>query len=135
VESDLPDAALSALSTTIRNAITSLQEDAAWVVDPRIWIRRLDQLQQYGRDAMANGTAVDAVWSLSIQRIPQLPEALAALAMLPGGVRICQVIFCAGHYPGGQYAPSRLSCRKCLPHDISTPALIRRDVVSIERTL
>lgn len=84
---------------------------------------------------MASGQAVDAAWSLSIQRTPRLPEALAALAMLPGGVRICQIIFCATHYPGGQYAPSRLSCRKCLPHDTSTPALARRDVVSIERTL
>lgn len=127
---DPDDVAIDALCTAIRSALSEILEDEQ-PPDPV----RLGDLQRRGRCAMQGSWVSDAVRTLTVWRHPYLSRYLAALSLLPGGVRVCQIIFCANHSPSGTYAPHRLSCSKCLPDDIAARGYVHRDVVAIEGNL
>lgn len=127
---DPDDVAITVLCTLVRSALSEILEE-----EQGPGSMRLERLQRFGRYAMEDGMVPGAVRTLTIWRRPCLARYLAALSLLPGGVRICQIIFCADHSPGGTYAPHRLSCSKCSPDDIAARGYVHRDVVAIEGNL
>jgi hypothetical protein len=100
------------------------------------WAEELAIHRRRGRDAIEDGRVDEAIRNIRFGRpgFSNIATDLAALAMLPGGVRVQEIVFCAVHYRAGTYTRLRLSCPKCSPDDTRN-APERRDVVAIEGEL
>ena len=121
----------SALSTAIRGAIARLDDrETHW--NATSWGRELVRLRNLGRELIENGMVMQSARAMQIN--DPLADTLAALAMQPGGVRICEVVFCARHYPHGTTGIRRYACPLCdagATQDLFE-SRERRDVITYE---
>jgi hypothetical protein len=131
VASVLNDIELGALAVAIRNGLADLDHLLS-VHDRDIAEELLVERRSAGRRAIETGHALQAARDLSFGRAGyhDLASDLASLAMLPGGVRIDEIVFCARHHPGGYDARFRLSCPQCSPDDHKPGE--GRDVIAVE---
>jgi hypothetical protein len=131
VASVLSDVELSALAGAVRLGL-ALIEERRYDGNEYAWNRLMTRRREAGRWAIENGRIIHAAQSFSFGRdgTAELGMNIAALAMLPGGVRIDEIVFCARHYPGGKDARFRLSCPQCSPDDHKPGE--SRDVVAVE---
>jgi hypothetical protein len=114
----LDDIELTALSIAVRNGLDDLHGQGPELLAVR---------RRSAREAIESGRVIQLARNLQARFVG---TDLAALAMLPGGVRIDEIVFCARHYPGGYDARFRLSCPDCSPDDHKPGE--SRDVVAIE---
>lgn len=121
----LTDIEVDSLAVTIRSG---LAEIAAWehAYHPDQWPRELKRHRQIGLYAIETGSIMEQARRLRIS----LPNAMgiAALAMMPGGVRVARIVFCAAHYPDGMVASWRYACPVCDPDALT---LDGRDTITI----
>lgn len=125
----IDDIAIDALSLAIQGGIAHLQEAGTHYTETG-WRTVLDGHRTRARAAILSGDVERAVAEV---RPYTFSAWLAALAMLPGGLRLFEVVFCARHYPAGIDARYRLSCPMCSPDDRSWGET--RDVITIEGIL
>lgn len=133
VAGDLTEIEVDALSAAIQGGHARLRE-RRWALSDDGWKAQLRRLRDLGRQMIASGGIERDVRGMSNPLFQYAGESLAALSMMPGGVRICEIVFCARHYPAGTEARRRLSCPKCSPDDTLTAAAGRdpRVVVTTE---
>jgi hypothetical protein len=134
----LDDISTDALSTAVLWGFAHFAE-VSRTYSAEEWERILSGHRDRGMRAILLGAVDRGAQNLTLFR-PEMVgvcTGLAALAMRPGGVRVCQIVFCFAHYPAGTEARFRLSCPKCSPDDTmhSWPHADPRDVVSIEGTI
>lgn len=130
----LADIEIDALSVAVRGGLADLAEEARHY-SPTGWASRLKCWQDDGIHAVEQGFVPAEARTMAFSFNTR--AGIAALAMRPGGVRVCGIVFCATHYPAGTLARFRLSCPQCSPDDTmhSWPRIDPRDVVSIEGTI
>jgi hypothetical protein len=134
----LPDVETVVLGQAVEAGIRRLEWWRDRLVEdyPEVWESDLAARRARARAALSRDSAEWAVRGLDYDVLKNLGDDLAALAMAPGGVRVCEIVFCAKHYRNGVDARLRLSCPKCSPDDIQPiENRDRRDVVSIEGTI
>lgn len=132
----LDDIGIDALSVAVRGALAELEESAHhWNTNGAGWADQLKGWRADGMRAIDQRFVESEAVTLAFSR--DVRVGIAALAMRPGGVRVCGIVFCATHHPAGTEARFRLSCPKCSPDDtmLTGAAPDPRDVVSIEGTI
>jgi hypothetical protein len=134
VASELLDIELGALATAIASGYEQL-DGRKQHVQPQRWETIAAGFRELGRTGIESGLVVKLAQRLEFGRpgYNDLILGLAALAMMPGGVRIDEIVFCHRHHPTGYDARFRLSCPDCSPDD-QRPGE-GRDVVAIEGTI
>jgi hypothetical protein len=123
----LDDIAADALSGAVVNGLSIIAREGG-VSSLKVW-------RKTGARAIEDGAVEREIQALRFTLDTTL--GVSALAMRPGGVRVCGIVFCATHYPAGTDARFRLSCPKCSPDDTMLTGRTPdpRNVVSIEGTI
>lgn len=131
----LSDVELSALAGAVQLGLSLIEEQRAGGWSEYAWNRQMARRREDGRWAIETGRIIHAAQSFTFGRdgAATLGMNIAALALMPGGVRIDEIVFCARHYPGGYDARFRLSCPDCSSDDHKPGE--GRDVVAIEGNL
>lgn len=81
------------------------------------WEDTLKRLREAGRHNIDRGEIQAAARRLAVTE--QAGRQLAALALLHGGVKIGELVFCRKHYPAGREERWRFGCDVCHPNDSS----------------
>lgn len=130
--SQLDDIALGALCAALQSALATLAEEKGSFTQVT-WSHHMRTRENHGRRLVESGAFLAAAMGLHGGRLSAMAIDVAALAMMPGGVRIDEFVFCAKHCPDGCDARFRLSCPRCSPDDHLVGE--GRDVISMEGNL